>query len=560
MAEKTQVYHFSLGTPYIPPKDFRLARSKWESQKLYINELPVFFHLHLQREDGHYSYAQIFCRPVVNNKWLNMRQIGYLNTSDVGKSLKKMEDFHQYQEYFLTANSFSTPKERKKKNLYTIQNIVLDIDIHSAKRDREFFVQRLDAVLYLAFKDKTFPLPVPNTVVYTGRGIQLWWAVCPFSAKELLYVYHDLVRYFASEITKRINEDKDLEKYVIVDAAASKKESGLFRMPGTWNAKSRTFGSFRILHENKFDAVSLFFDRHPKTGKPFIKYKSKRKNGFRDYGKYMEEKIRHLIKLRREEGLDENGFRDLYCLIVYCAYLSSGTAEDIAWGKTIALNESFQRPLPEKELRSYMSSATEKKYRFTFEKVIEYLDIDEKEQETIRLKPARVRKEEREMAKKRAKENRVRRKEEKEKKKLRVLELLMKGYTQQKIAGIIGCTQSTVSKIIKEAGIKCKKGRRKITESAKKICQKIHKKKEEKQKAKVHKEMEHLMETDPEFRTTMDKLNELKKKRERYKKEKEELNERRKTPECNRTFDLPSDAEFQKILAGEIRSYNERNN
>ena len=528
MAEKTQVYHFAPGMPYIPPKDFRLVRAKWESPQLYINGLPAFFHLHLQREDGHYSYAQIFCRPVVNNKQLNIRQIGYVNTSDIGKSLEKMADFHQYQEYFLTANSFSTPKERKKKNLYTIQNIVLDIDIHSAKRDRGIFIQRLDAVLYLAFKDETFPLPVPNTVVYTGRGIQLWWAVCPFSAKELLYVYHDLVRYFASEITKRINEDKELKKHVIVDAAASKKESGLFRMPGTWNAKSRTFGSFRILHENKFDAVFLFFDRHPKTGKPFIKYKNKRKNRFLDYGKYMEEKIRHLIKLRREEGLEENGFRDLYCLIVYCAYLSSGTAEEIAWEKTMALNEGFQHPLLEKELRNYMSSATEKKYRFTFEKVIEYLDIDEKEQETICLKPAGVRKKEREMAKKRAEENRKRRKEEKEKKKLRVLELLMKGYTQQKIAGIIGCTQSTVSKVIKESGIKCKKGRRKIIESAKVICQTIHTKKEEKQKAKVHKEMEHLLETDPEFCTTMDKLNELKKKRERYKKEKEELNERRK--------------------------------
>lgn len=53
-------------------------------------------------------------------------------------------------------------------------------------------------------------------------------------------------------------------------------------------------------------------------------------------------------------------------------------------------------------------------------------------------------------------------------------------------------------------------------------------KKEEKQKAKVHKEMKHLLETNPEFCTTMDKLNELKKKRERYRKEKEELNERRK--------------------------------
>ena len=50
MAEKTQVYHFAPGMPYIPPKDFRLARAKWESQKLYINGLPAFFHLHLQRE------------------------------------------------------------------------------------------------------------------------------------------------------------------------------------------------------------------------------------------------------------------------------------------------------------------------------------------------------------------------------------------------------------------------------------------------------------------------------------------------------------------------------
>ena len=97
MAEKTQVYHFAPGMPYISPKDFRLVRAKWESPQLYINGLPAFFHLHLQREDGHYSYAQIFCRPVVNNKQLNIRQIGYVNTSDIGKSLEKMADFHQYQ-------------------------------------------------------------------------------------------------------------------------------------------------------------------------------------------------------------------------------------------------------------------------------------------------------------------------------------------------------------------------------------------------------------------------------------------------------------------------------
>ena len=42
MAEKTQVYHFAPGMPYIPPKDFRLVRAKWESPQLYINGLPAF--------------------------------------------------------------------------------------------------------------------------------------------------------------------------------------------------------------------------------------------------------------------------------------------------------------------------------------------------------------------------------------------------------------------------------------------------------------------------------------------------------------------------------------
>ena len=60
------------------------------------------------------------------------------------------------------------------------------------------------------------------------------------------------------------------------------------------------------------------------------------------------------------------------------------------------------------------------RYRRQFEvakrEILYNLDIDEKEQETICLKPAGVRKKEREMAKKQAEENRKRRKEEKEKK------------------------------------------------------------------------------------------------------------------------------------------------
>ena len=139
MAEKTQVYHFAPGMPYIPPKDFRLVRAKWESPQLYINGLPAFFHLHLQREDGYYSYAQIFCRPVVNNKQLNIRQIGYVNTSDIGKSLEKMVDFHQYQEYFSQQTVFPHQKKEKRKT-YTQSRILYWISISIRRKEIERFL------------------------------------------------------------------------------------------------------------------------------------------------------------------------------------------------------------------------------------------------------------------------------------------------------------------------------------------------------------------------------------------------------------------------------------
>ena len=153
MAEKTQVYHFAPGMPYIPPKDFRLVRAKWESPQLYINGLPAFFHLHLQREDGHYSYAQIFCRPVVNNKQLNIRQIGYVNTSDIGKSLEKMADFHQYQEYFSQQTVFPRQRNEKRK-IYTQFKISYWILIYTLQKRQGilYSVWMLYCILHLKTK------------------------------------------------------------------------------------------------------------------------------------------------------------------------------------------------------------------------------------------------------------------------------------------------------------------------------------------------------------------------------------------------------------------------
>ena len=127
-----------------------------------------------------------------------------------------------------------------------------------------------------------------------------------------------------------------------------------------------------------------------------------------------------------------------------------------------------------------MSSATEKKYRFTFEKVIEYLDIDEKEQETICLKPAGVRKKEREMAKKRAEENRKRRKEEKRKEKTPCI-----GAAHERIYPAEECRNHWMYPVNRQQGYKrIWDQMQKRQKKNNRICQTIHTKKRKNKKQK----------------------------------------------------------------------------
>ena len=570
MIEKgeTKLFSFSMADYKCPEKgpNLRIARAKWEDNIDVTSEekLQRFLEIHMMRDDGYYGYYPVSNRPYCNGRPLNMRSIGFINTENVVGSVKILGDLTQKGDYYITANAFKIPKSRRANNVHSLTNIVMDIDVHTRggiRGCRDVIIQRLDALLYHIFVSNPDSLNIscPNTVVHTGRGIQLWWAIEPLSAKKLKYVYKGVQEHLYETLEKKIYaSDPEFKEFVKIDYAASKKVAGLFRMPGTYNTKSKKYGNYFILHEDKLDAVELYFTLHPATGKPYVKYKKKKEKkgnaAFRknNYGNHIENVIRSLIELRRSAGEQEDGYRDLYCVITLSAYLSNGASEEDAWKHVVELNNSFRSPLSMKELRGYMSTALYKKYKYRNETIIKYLQIDESEQKALGFYAASAYYEERQNAKQRGEE----RKKAKEIRETKIIELFTKGHLQDKIAELVGCAQSTVSKVLKAAGITKKSKKNGIKKAAKALCQRVKRKKTEKQELTTDEKLKQLAAEDPEFAKTMQRLAELKAGREKYKQIKEEFNsDTRKSGSDCAAFRLMSEEDYQEVIRKNCAEY-----
>lgn len=571
MIEKgeTKSFFFSMADYKCPEKgpDLRIARAKWEDDvNVTPNEkIQRFLEIHMMRDDGYYGYYPVSSRPYCNGRPLNMRSIGFINTENVVGSVKILGDLTQKGDYYITANAFKTPKSRRANNVHSLTNIVMDIDVHTRggiRGCRDIIIQRLDALLYFMFVKNKIQ-PCPNTIVHTGRGIQLWWAIKPLSAKKLKYVYKGVQEHLYETLEKKIYasdyvSDPEFKEFVKIDYAASKKVAGLFRMPGTYNTKSKKYGNYFILHEDRLDAVELYFTLHPATGKPYVKYKKKKKKkgnaAFRknNYGNHIENVIRSLIELRRSAGEQEDGYRDLYCVITLSAYLSNGASEEEAWKHVVELNNSFRSPLSMKELRGYMSTALYKKYKYRNETIIKYLQIDESEQKVLGFYAASAYYEERQKAKQRGEE----RKKAKEIRETKIIELFTKGHLQDKIAELVGCAQSTVSKVLKAAEITKKSKKNGIKKATKALCQRVKRKKTEKQELTTDEKLKQLAAEDPEFAKTMQRLAELKAGREKYKQIKEEFNsDTRKGGSDCAAFRLMSEEDYQEVIRKNCAEY-----
>ena len=160
----------------------------------------------------------------------------------------------QRLDYYITANTVSGTS-RTMDGLFGLQNIVIDIDCHEENRNVAALVQ---AFLWRAERDmwSDRSLPRPNSIVKSGRGVQLWWAIDPCHA-SCLFHYNQIKTGLIDHFEELLAEYAEELDGLTVDRAASSNAVGYFRLPCTYNTAAKRYGTLQMLHKERYSTHEL---------------------------------------------------------------------------------------------------------------------------------------------------------------------------------------------------------------------------------------------------------------------------------------------------------------
>lgn len=383
------------------------------------------------------------------NKDKQMVSLGY---SDFQHIKEKIENLiiNPNQDYYIMANTVNQYTKRTSDNLFSLNNIVIDCDIHSDispyERDEiiEDFIWRLNRDLF-----NLNELPKCNIAHYTARGIQLWWHIDSASSK-LIFIYEKVIDYIVMILNNFLNEYLELKQHIEIDIHASKNAVGLFRMFNTHNTKANKDTHVEILHDKSFDLNELLTQlKENEIIKEYIEQKEALKKKYtkrekrapkthkkNSYSALHYKRIRIIEELAKRE--DTTGKRDMMLFLAFNSARQIYTTEQ---AKEICkkINDSFGKPLKDLE---YIFKQ-KKTYNIKNDTFYEYLGVSKDDlikRGVYELsKPNITRDTERQQ-----------RKMEKQKIKDLAIKLLKSGLTYKEIAEQTGLSLSTIARLSKE--------------------------------------------------------------------------------------------------------------
>lgn len=291
--------------------------------------------------------------------------LGYTDFEHIEEKAETLK-IKKTQDYYIMANTVKRYTTRTSDNLFSLNNIVIDIDCHKSNGISIYEIQNLtDELGWRLNRDlfTTGELPTPNIVHYTGRGLQLWFSTFSANGEKLLFLYHKAIDYIAIIIREWLKEYPTLQRHFEIDIAASKNAVGLFRMFNTYNTKAKTMTVADVLHDKKInlnelvkqleksEPVKEYLKRKEQIKKRYKKQElnedyepEERKNG---YSALHYKRIKIIEELARET---ENpvGHRDM---MIFLAFNSARQIYTFETAKKICrkINRSFSEPLPDIE-------------------------------------------------------------------------------------------------------------------------------------------------------------------------------------------------------------------
>ncbi len=367
--------------------------------------------------------------------------------------------FHPSIDYYITANTVNGVK-RRTEQLFSLENIVIDIDCHEEPHYHETILnQKIDQILWLI--EKSTELPIPTSIVRTGRGLQLWWAIVPCHAKCKPY-YDEVKENFMLELASILTEYEELKAFTI-DKTASSNPVGYYRLPNTFNTKVNRLATCEISAQETLytlqDLVTLVktwenppsfsFEPqiHPLANTNYSAMELSILKNFHTLGFFRSRQLIQLRALRNQKPGKEE--RNNFCFLLYNTLLPA-FGEEKTMEKLYLFNQGFKIPMTKEEIEHTLCTAKRKHgYQYSNQKIIEFLNITPEEQEQIGLYAGKFKSFTKISSHPSRKASAALVKESRDQS---VLELAKKGKNGKEIAQLLGISPPTVSKILRQNG------------------------------------------------------------------------------------------------------------
>lgn len=355
------------------------------------------------------------------------------NAEGADEALSKLY-FTENKPYYVTKNSFFA-NYRRNDSLFSLDNIVIDCDVHDGSLRGRELDHELDRLTYSLENDYSERMPSFN-LCRSGRGAHLWVGLESFTAK-LQYLHNIAALSFADTVARCIHENGlNLE----VDTAATTNAAGLIRLPYTFNQHTGTQAIFETRTSRRYtvDELQAFTAINIDEGRLVEKSLERRCKGTDEdrlaYIPLHKKRLRFLDVLI-QEGVTE-GRRDL----VLFQYVNSSfwltNSADGAREAAQNVNRRFAVPLPQKKVDEIVRYILEKG-GLTFKKMtfLAFLNATPNERLLYISNLPNQREADRAQARE-AKTDRDR----------RIMELKARGYTQTEVAAALAVSLRTVKR------------------------------------------------------------------------------------------------------------------
>lgn len=292
----------------------------------------------------------------------------YKTEKNLIKAINETEKEDEIYNLFLTLNTFYKPK-RTTENISQLENLYIDLDYYKKGI-------RLESVLFFLEKDYfNSIIPTPSLIIDSGKGLYLIWHIKPVPIKALP-LWQAIQRYFL-EMLKSLGADP-----TAIDPVR------FLRIPGTVNLKCHSQVKILETNETSYTLNEIQNEYFTITKKTSIKHKNrvgKITKLFNIHSLYWT-RIRDLVKLCEMREYDLKGHRELI-LFLYRYWSCIVLDEEGALENTLEINSRFTEKLSKREVTKATKSAEryykDKRYNYSNKRLVELLDITDKEQQQL---------------------------------------------------------------------------------------------------------------------------------------------------------------------------------